>query len=356
MTTNKRPSLDEILEKRSGSIVSTARGNAVMKTFKQPPSWDDDARTARFVMSGQATDRMGDVIRTNGIDTDDFEKNPVLLLFHNSRSWPVGNWSDLQKVAGSKPRLEGTANFLEAGLLDEADKAATLVGAGILRACSIGFIPKDAEWIYDEDGRNTYGIDFKEVELIECSIVPVPAHPAALVKHAGGDMSLCKDFLEEVLDQYAKTPDGLIVPRSEYEKEYFAIQAKEGPVTMTIAGKTFDAVLAERQADDEPVNLDAQKAAQDAVETELETVTLGLKVDTESVQRVGEEATRGIVDTIMKNLSSLFKTEPVQKQEPVLDEPEPDPEPEPVLASPEKIKEMKARAAAVLTKIHGSST
>ncbi len=352
--TNKRPSLDEILEKRSNSIVSTDRGTAVVKTFKQPATWNEDNRTARFVMSGQATDRMGDIVRTNGLDTTDFEKNPVMLLFHSSRSWPVGQWSDLAKIAGSKPRLEGTANFLEEGVLDEADKAAKLVGAGVLRACSIGFIPKDYEWILDDDGRNTWGLDFKETELIECSIVPVPAHPAALVKHAGGDMSLCKDFLEEVLDGWAKTPDGLIVPRTEYEKEYFAIQAKEGPVTMSIGGKTFDAVLAERQEDDAPVDLDAQKTAEEAVERELETITLGIKVDAATVERAGEEATQGVLDIIVKNFASLFKAEPVEKHEPVIEDPAP--EPEPVLASAEKIAEVKARIADVRSKLPGATT
>jgi HK97 family phage prohead protease len=351
---SNRPSLDEILEKRSGSIVSTDRGDAVVKTFKQPVSWNAEQRSARFVMSGQATDRMGDIVRTNGIDTADFEKNPVMLLFHSSRSWPVGQWSDLAKVAGSKPRLEGTARFLEEGLLEEADKAAKLVGAGVLRACSIGFMPKDWEWILDKDGRNTWGIDFKESELIECSIVPVPAHPAALVKHAGGDMALCKDFLEEVLDEWAKTPDGLIVPRSEYAKEYFAIQAKEGPVTMTVGGKTFEAVITEQPEEEAPVDLDVQRTAQDAVERELETITLGIKVDAASVERAGEEATQSVLDIIMKNLSSLFKAEPVQKTEPVIDEP--DPEPEPVLASPEKIAEMKARIADVRAKLPGATT
>ncbi|MBO6509502.1 MAG: HK97 family phage prohead protease [Roseibium sp.] len=330
-----RPSIDELFEKRSGSVKSTDRGDAIVKVFKEPASWDSETRSANFVMSAQAVDRVGDVVRTAGLDTSEFEKNPVGLLFHASRSWPVGQWSELRKIKGRSPRLEGRMTFLEEGTLDEADKAANLVQVGVLRACSIGFMPKEWEWILDEEGRNTYGIDFKESELIECSIVPVPAHPAALVKQAEGDMQLCKSFLEEILDEYAKTPEGLIVPRAEYEKSYFAVEAKEGPVSFSMAsGKSYEMVVAEKHEDlPEVLDPDVQVSCQDAVGDELSnkdggekvTLKLGIQVDEEAVQRAAEEAVESVFSRIKNGVSELFKvrttSEPEERIEPKVHEP-----------------------------------
>lgn len=308
---SNRPSLDEILSKREGHVISTDRGDAIVKTFKAPTSWNQEERSARFTMTAQAEDRMKDIVRTNGLDTTEFEKNPVMLMFHNSRSWPVGKWMDIQKIGGKSPRMEGTAKFADEGTIDEADKAASLVSQGILQACSIGFIPKDYEWIKDDEGNHTWGIDFIESELTECSIVPVPAQPAALVKSAGGDMTLCRDMIEEVLDTYAKTPEGLLVPREDYVKAYKAVKFADLPQPKSV-----------------------------------EKVTLALKVDTEGAAEMVEEATHGVLKGIIENLSKLLKATPdeVKDVEPVV---EPDPEPVVVLASEEAVKAMREQFAEI---------
>lgn len=213
----QKPSLDEILSKRQGNIVSTGRGDALVKAMKAPPSWDSSSRSAKFILTSESVDRYGDIVVQSGLDLDQFSRNPQALMFHNSRSWPIGMWSDVTKILNGRPkRTEGVLNFVPEGTDDDADRAARHVAAGSIRTVSIGFMPKDWEAITDEDGRWT-GFRFTESELIECSLVPVPANPDCLAKDAGGDNKLFLSTIEDVLDNWCRTKEGLIVPREQYE-------------------------------------------------------------------------------------------------------------------------------------------
>lgn len=48
-----------------------------------------------FVLSDKSPDRMGDVIREDGWQFDNFKRNPVALWAHNSTMPPIGKWSNL---------------------------------------------------------------------------------------------------------------------------------------------------------------------------------------------------------------------------------------------------------------------
>lgn len=215
----QKMSVDEIMSKRK-DLQSGA--TPIVKAAKAPASWNKEARSARFVMNAQTVDRYGDIVVTSGIDTTEFEKNPVALLFHKSREWPIGNWGNLEKMtSGRPPRLEGDVVLLPSGgPVKEVDEAAWMISNGGIRACSIGFMPDwdDYEMILDSENQWTGGIKFNKTTLLECSICAVPASPQALIKDAaGGDMRLARELLEDVLDNWAKTPEGLLVPRAEYE-------------------------------------------------------------------------------------------------------------------------------------------
>lgn len=140
----------------------------------------ESARTADFVMTAETVDRHGDIVVTAGIDTTNFEQNPVLLLNHNWWGLPIGKWAGLTRHA---KRLDGTAHFV-GDLSDEAEAVWRLVDGGALRACSIGFYPKLVEGIYDAD-RSLTGFRILESELLECSVVTIPANTHALKKAYG---------------------------------------------------------------------------------------------------------------------------------------------------------------------------
>lgn len=236
--TFKRVSADEVQNKRKSQTKSVAGGMAVVKGLTSPRTWDDEKRNAKFIMTTEQVDRYGDIVGQAGMDLKNFEQNPQGLLFHNSRSWPVGQWSDITKVLSGRPkRTEGVLNFLPEGVDVDCDRAANHVKHGTIKTVSIGFIPdwEEVDAVLD-DNEDWIGFRFNKSELIECSLVPVPANPGALVKDARGDDVLARNLVEDVLDTWTRTPEGLLIPIKEYEQLHFEMG---GNKTSIIVDKAF---------------------------------------------------------------------------------------------------------------------
>lgn len=230
-------SVDEFIASQKGAV----KDGMVLKAFKSPSSWDPASRTARFTLSAQVEDRDRDVIYQEGLSTEAFERNPVALMFHNGRSWPIGQWSDVTKnLTGRPKRTEATLNLMAEGEEPDADRAARHIAAGTLRTCSIGFIPIDVRRReIPEDKRDTYwypGYEIIEAELVEASIVPVPSLREALVKAAGAqgddDFIAAREVIEQVLDTWARHPEtGLMIPRAEFETAWKSATGNRTVVT-----------------------------------------------------------------------------------------------------------------------------
>jgi HK97 family phage prohead protease len=220
-------SLDQIMSQRAFSVRRTSQGaEALTKVYKSPPTWKQDTRSARFVMTAQITDRYGDIVVSKGGDLTSFTKAPVALWAHNSRGFPIGQWDNIKVVVGTPKRMEGDCVINPEGTTDESDTVAKLIACGSVRACSIGFMPMAWESIKDEKDRTT-GYQFNEWELLECSPCSVPANPAAIVKAAGGDEGLAMQAIELVLDEWAMTPEGIIVPREKFIAAYNFVRNKD---------------------------------------------------------------------------------------------------------------------------------
>jgi HK97 family phage prohead protease len=131
-----------------------------------PPAADP----LEFVMSDESVDRMGDVIEADGWQLQHFQNNPI-ALFNHDPSFPIGTWRD---VGVRKGKLTGRLELMEpvSYRLKEIHEA---VAAGVLRAVSVGFHSDSFEPL----GKSG-GVRFTEAELVECSLVSVPANPNAL--------------------------------------------------------------------------------------------------------------------------------------------------------------------------------
>jgi hypothetical protein len=164
------------------------RGDALLKVAATAPaSWSPAARSARFVMTKEIYDRYGDIVIVSGLDTSEFEMNPQAFLNHNSSSWPIGKWANLAKVRSTPPRLEGDLVLGPAGgPIPEIDQAAWSIANGLMRACSIGFLPNwdQVEKVLGADGSWSGGLRFNSAELIEASLVGLPANTGAMAKSA----------------------------------------------------------------------------------------------------------------------------------------------------------------------------
>lgn len=129
----------------------------------------------RARISAETTDRMGDVVVAEGAQIENYLKNPVVLYAHDSRSLPVGRATDLSIVKG-----EGVDAEWEWAPHPEAQVVRSLWEGGFLNATSIGFRPLTYEELEADDNAWWPPLKFLEWELLEFSIVPVPANQDAL--------------------------------------------------------------------------------------------------------------------------------------------------------------------------------
>lgn len=150
---------------------------------------DAERRHIRFVASDESVDRYGDIIRASGWELDNFRRNPVLLFGHGrAPGLPViGKVTNIEVM---QTRLIADCEFMPPGMSDFADDVWRAVDAGFVRASSVGFMPTVEPNVIrgeaDESGwRPITGFEFIGQELLELSVVPVPANPAALALARG---------------------------------------------------------------------------------------------------------------------------------------------------------------------------
>jgi len=132
---------------------------------------------ASFVMTSDALDRQGEVVETDGWDFGNFLKNPVILDTHRYESI-----EDIVGRAVGEPRLEerGWVVDIEFAKTEKGRVAQALVEQGMLNAVSVGFRSTQRR----KEGRV---IRHVQKELLEVSLVSIPANPTALrIKSATG--------------------------------------------------------------------------------------------------------------------------------------------------------------------------
>lgn len=175
------------------AVARDAGGGAL--AFADPQSrsveFDPKAARARFVITTPTKDRHGDWVVPEGCKgrLDRYAKNPVVFFGHRSNGFPVGSARDkdgnlaVEVVDG----LGAVSDCYFHLKTRESEEVCALVEAGELRAASIGFVPLKGKAVENESaGRGKNGeVDFgawvsfvfEEWELLEWSVVAVPANP-----------------------------------------------------------------------------------------------------------------------------------------------------------------------------------
>jgi len=129
-----------------------------------------------YIMNSGTEDRMKDIIEVEGFNLKAFKRNPIALFNHNSDA-PIGVWENV-RVEGKA--LVGRLKLAAEGTSELIDSLRKLVDQRILRAVSVGFRPTEMEEIKNKDGSWTGGYRFLKADLMETSLVSIPADPAAL--------------------------------------------------------------------------------------------------------------------------------------------------------------------------------
>ena len=172
------------------------------------------------IASTQAQDRDGEVILQSGWDLNNYMQNPVLMLMHNYQEFPVGKVTEIGVKDG---KLQFTAIFSNA--TEKAKEAYALVKEGVLSAFSVGFIP-----------RNYDGNTITEAELLEISLVPVPANPQAVVlaKQFQEKNEIARYIVKNFLVEDVKEAEPVVeAPKKE--------EAPEGMIAHVITQEDIDA-------------------------------------------------------------------------------------------------------------------
>jgi HK97 family phage prohead protease/HK97 family phage major capsid protein len=200
-----------------------------------------------FILSDESIDRMGDVIQSDGWDTEAFKKNPIALFNHNP-SFPIGKWSDLRV---ENKALRGKLQLAPKGTSDRIDEIRKLIDADILKAVSVGFREIECDKRKNADGSWGGGLHFTKQELIETSLVAVPANPNALA--IAKSLNVSPQTLDLVFAKHGKRD---VVVR---ERGFIGKHAETGT---TRTGKGSAMSLAQRITDLEAALVERRDALQ----------------------------------------------------------------------------------------------
>ncbi len=192
--------------------------------FEKAHGVDKDSRTVIGTpISTEAVDRYGDIIRVKGWELGNFKKNPVLLFGHNNAAFSIEDTLPIGKVL--KPRkgamksggkaLLADEQFFTADLNPKAELVWKMVAANALPARSVGFLPLPGGTKRPKDeaervkmGVGEYGVEYTSHELLENSVVPIPANQEALqgkAMAAAREVIKANDFSSECVEWFRKS-------------------------------------------------------------------------------------------------------------------------------------------------------
>jgi len=155
-----------------------------------------------IIGSDDTIDRHGDRINPKGWVLDNFKKNPVIMLNHNYEQFPIGKAINVRRKENA---LFFDVQFSKT--LELAKQAFNLVKEGIMNAWSVGFLPLE----FAKAGSD-YTIE--KMELLELSLVGIPANPNAL---SNSQKTLIKKF-EEIMENTKEIKKDVINTSEKQEK------------------------------------------------------------------------------------------------------------------------------------------
>ncbi len=267
-------------------------------TFKFVEEADDGSVNIKGYASTNDTDRAGDVIEKEAWEKgglDNYTNNPV-VLFNHDYNRPIGRATGLET---DDRGLRITANISKS-----AGDVTNLVKEGILRALSVGFRVKDADYIEETDG-----LKISDAELFEVSVVSVPANQSAT-------FSVAKSFdtqseYDEWKKQFVKiteadkpqdTDDSLSSRKNEMSKDTENFNLEE--FAKKVASETA-AKIAMQQAEQKAAEkADAEKAAEEQAvqEAELESK----KAEVKAIVEAGTSGAEELVSDLEKRVNDKY--------------------------------------------------
>lgn len=176
------------------------------------------------VVSTPEIDRYGTIIVPSGIDYTAYMKNPIVLAQHQSDKWPVGRCLGFFL---NGENLEATMQI--ECITDNGKSLNSLINAGYVKAVSVGIIPIEKEEQTINGEKVTV---FTKSELVEFSIVSVPANRNALIKRS------MKEAIAQTIQKY-KEVERMLTPEIEQKIKEELLPAIEEAVTAELTNLGF---------------------------------------------------------------------------------------------------------------------
>jgi len=154
-------------------------GQMIYKIFDAVvKSVDEEALIVEHFISTETPDRHGDIVRAKGMQV---KGRPVVLLGHG---WDTMGREPIAKPLGFDKKAEhkGVPGIIAKTQFFDDDVGRRLfrkTTEGFMPNWSIGFIPIQMRPMKDDDGREVRGREIVTWELLEYSLVAVPAQPDA---------------------------------------------------------------------------------------------------------------------------------------------------------------------------------
>ena len=151
-------------------------------------------RVLRFIGSTEDVDRDNEKILASGWRLKNYRRNPVVLVNHNPSALPVAKTKKVW-VDKEKKQLLFDIEFPEPEVSSVGDSLFKLYKHGFMKATSVGFLPNRDKIEWGEKAGEP-SVTFKEQDLLEISLVSIPANPNAIMTSKG----MKEAIKEEVID------------------------------------------------------------------------------------------------------------------------------------------------------------
>lgn len=160
---------------------------------------------ARFVASTTVSDRYGDIVDQATWKLENYRNNPVIQVDHSYCAEDTIGRGDTVQVVDNQLVVD-----ILWGSDPESQMYAQKVMEGLLNAVSVGFrpgrmtrrseMPADSPYFASKDV-NPYGVIYYDCELLEISVVAIPANPEALAQRNATPTTTPQLDLSALVDQ-----------------------------------------------------------------------------------------------------------------------------------------------------------
>lgn len=170
----------------------------INKTFAQITKAAEGQAT--FTASTDSADRYGDVIDQKSWNLESYKRNSVILLNHRQDMLPIGRAKKVE-IVDNQLQIE-----VEFDMGDQLGaEVARKINQGFLSAVSVGFTPQKSiarsdlppdHVAYLKSGSGMY---FQQCELLEVSVVTIPANSEAVAKSFSIEELALKQMINKMI-------------------------------------------------------------------------------------------------------------------------------------------------------------